>query len=342
MSYDIKEKDCEQSDGDDGEWILSYTDKKNKNRKNCHTEIQNVLSQISSIEGIFPESNNTLKITRSQLKNLIKEEMKESLSRHQSELSYSHTNPPESKKALQKSYWKAHRGPAARADIESQIGSMDVGNEDDRTIGDIVPIGYDEWESKKDIDKKRREELPHGGFDTEPEYRSEAISYLKELALNVAEGTVAMSEEDIAALDILTNDAFGWSFSYSVTGHNADFSASDSRDEYYDDVEAGVYGEPVREDHERELREAIRLIIQEKILPGARISRSGAGASPEKVKEFLRETGLQSDYDECGQGATEHNNTSDLKGDMINHEEKLPAGSLSENRLMKLAGLLKD
>jgi hypothetical protein len=206
---------------------------------------------------------------------------------------------------------------------------MDVGDEDDRAIGEIVPVGPREWAS-------------YDGVSPDPAIPSEKLAYLYDLAYDIADGRASMSDADIAALDILTNDAFGWSFSYSVTGHNADFSASDSRDEYYDDVEAGVYGEPVREDHERELREAIRLIIQEKILPGARISRSGAGASPEKVKEFLRETGLQSDYDECGQGATEHNNTSDLKGDMINHEEKLPAGSLSENRLMKLAGLLKD
>jgi hypothetical protein len=167
---------------------------------------------------------------------------------------------------------------------------MDVGNEDDRTIGDIVPIGYDEWESKKDIDKKRREELPHGGFDTEPEYRSEAISYLKELALNVAEGTVAMSEEDIAALDILTNDAFGWSFSYSVTGHGADFSAEASRDEYYDTKEeqATSLSELFKGQHKMKItRSQLKNLIKEEM---TRINEAGPDidAHTASKKEFVK------------------------------------------------------
>jgi hypothetical protein len=207
MSYNIKEKDCEQSDGDDGDWILSYTDKKRKNRKNCHTKIQNVLSQISSMEGIFPESNNTLKLTRSQLKNLIKEEMKENLSSHQSELSYSKTNPPESKKALQRSYWKAHRGPAARADIASQVAGMEAPEADQRTLGDILPIPRDEWENYSAV--------------SDGDVPSEKAAYLYDLSYDIAHGREGsdLSHNDIERIGELVYDQFGFDWVQMVVGH---------------------------------------------------------------------------------------------------------------------------
>ena len=218
-----------------------------------------------------------MKITRKQLRQLIKE----SLSSHQSELSYSHTNPPESKKALQKSYWKAHRGPAARADIESQLGSMELGDEDDRAIGEIVPAGPREWAS-------------YDGIPPDPAIPSEKLAYLYDLAYDVADGRVNMSEEDIAALDILTNDAFGWSFSYSVTGHGADFSAEAQRDEFYDTKEeqATTLSELFKGQHKMKItRSQLKNLIKEEM---ARIDEGSEdiaahSASKEEFVKALRD-----------------------------------------------------
>ena len=245
------------------------------------------------------------------------DKLNEKLSGHQSELSYA--GPGRSKKDLQRAYHKAHRAGAS-AEIESQLAPMDV-ELPDRSIGDIVPIPREEWENYSGI-----ADDPTSGVPSEKE------AYLFDLAYDVADGRADMSSNDIVDLDAHVLDQFGWSFSYSVSGHGADLSAQASRDEFYDD-------ESIREDHERELREAIRLIIQEKILPGARISRGASSGSPEKVKEFLREARLKGDH---GGASGLENNTSDPAGDMINQEEKPPAGSLTENRWLKLAGILRD
>jgi len=241
------------------------------------------------------------------------DKLNDSLTSAHSEVSYS------PRKGSRKAYHKAHRASAA-GEIEPQLGSMDVGDEDDRAIGEIVPVGPREWAS-------------YDGVAPDPAIPSEKLAYLHDLAYDVAGGRVDMSDADIAALDALTNDIFGWSFSYSVTGHGADFSADAQRDEFYDNDDS------VQEDHERELREAIRLIIQEKILPGVRISRGASAVSPEKVKEFLREDDLKGDHDEV---TMERHDTSAHRDMVAATDTKLPAGSLSESRLMKLAGLLKD
>ncbi len=222
------------------------------------------------------------------------DKLNEKLSGHQSELSYA--GPGRSKKDLQRAYHKAHRA-GARGEIESQLAPMDV-ELPSRSIGDIVPISREEWEGYSGI-----ADDPTSGVPSEKE------AYLFDLAYDVADGRADMSSEDIVDLDAHVLDQFGWSFSYSVSGHGADFSAQASRDEFYDDVE------PVREDHERELREAIRSIIKEKILPeaghrwrdpggqgvsmgrsyhtGKSIARSSAQSASQKAKEILRQGGWE-------------------------------------------------
>ena len=184
-----------------------------------------------SYEACMKTHNNQDELSESRLIRLAG--LNESLEATRSEVSYSPT------KAARHAFTKATRASAA-GEIDSQLASMEPGNEDDRTIGDIVPIGYDEWESKKDIDKERREELQHDELDAESEYRSEALSYLKELALNVAEGTVAMSADDIQALDMLIMDEFQFQFGYAISGHAADLTADAQRAEYYDDYDASI------------------------------------------------------------------------------------------------------
>ena len=84
-----------------------------------------------------------MKIKRNILRRIIKEE----LSKHQSELSYSKSKyaPNHGRKSLQRSFWKAHRGPDARGEISAQMGDVGVEHELPDTIGELVPIGPNGW-----------------------------------------------------------------------------------------------------------------------------------------------------------------------------------------------------
>jgi len=82
MPYNIKKRKCKQSGGDSGEYVLSYTDKKGKNRKACHTSKKKANSQIAAIE--MPRESNLKnknkrnelkKITLKLLRKIIKEEI---------------------------------------------------------------------------------------------------------------------------------------------------------------------------------------------------------------------------------------------------------------------------
>lgn len=50
MPYKITKHDCEQSDGDDGDYMLTYTDSSGKKHKACHTSMKKVKGQIAAIE----------------------------------------------------------------------------------------------------------------------------------------------------------------------------------------------------------------------------------------------------------------------------------------------------
>ena len=51
MPYRITKRDCTQSSGRKGGWVLSYTDKKGKHHSNCHTSKAGAESQRGGIEG---------------------------------------------------------------------------------------------------------------------------------------------------------------------------------------------------------------------------------------------------------------------------------------------------
>jgi hypothetical protein len=56
MPYKIRKQKCKQSDGDSGTYVLSYTDKKGKKHRNCHTSKKKAQGQIAAIEmeGVEP------------------------------------------------------------------------------------------------------------------------------------------------------------------------------------------------------------------------------------------------------------------------------------------------
>ena len=134
-----------------------------------------------------------MKITRRHLEKLIIESLSEAYrdptARHRSEISYRKTHwggahRDRSVKQLQKAFHKASR-VGARGEIESQLASM--GPMDIDTIGDIVPIGKDRWSELSGVPG------PEG-------VSSEKDNYLINLAWDVAEGKVQMSDEDISRL----------------------------------------------------------------------------------------------------------------------------------------------
>ena len=51
MPYKIRKQKCKQSDGDAGNHVLSYTTKKGKKIRNCHTSKKKARGQIAAIEG---------------------------------------------------------------------------------------------------------------------------------------------------------------------------------------------------------------------------------------------------------------------------------------------------
>lgn len=51
MPYTIRKQKCKQSDGDSGSYVLSYTDKKGKKHRACHTSREKAQGQIAAIEG---------------------------------------------------------------------------------------------------------------------------------------------------------------------------------------------------------------------------------------------------------------------------------------------------
>ena len=59
MPYTIRKQNCKQSDGDRGTYVLSYTDKKGKKHRACHTSKKKAQGQIAAIEGPKREVDTT-------------------------------------------------------------------------------------------------------------------------------------------------------------------------------------------------------------------------------------------------------------------------------------------
>jgi hypothetical protein len=233
-----------------------------------------------------------MKITLQELRLLIGE----SLGTKQSEISYSKhkTNqaPSSIRQQQKKDYWKTHRGPDARSDIASQVAGMEVPEADQRTLGDILPIPRDEWESYSGV--------------SDSDVPSEKVAYLYDLGYDVAYGREGsdLSSEDLDRIGELVYDQFGFDWLQVVGGHGADASADAARDEYYDnityqdDLSEGINMKITRkqlhyiiseelnatllenENHESEMREFSRSKAGKKVMSaGKKISIAGQAIS---------------------------------------------------------------
>jgi hypothetical protein len=76
VPYTIRKQKCKQSDGTAGSFVLSYTDKNGKDHRNCHTSKKKAKAQIAAIEAESVEKN-TMKIKLSELRNIIRQIIKE-------------------------------------------------------------------------------------------------------------------------------------------------------------------------------------------------------------------------------------------------------------------------
>ncbi len=82
MPYTIRKQSCKQSDGDSGSYVLSYTTKKGKKVRNCHTSKKKAQGQIAAIEGPPLSSGDehegeelterSMSLTEAELRNLVR------------------------------------------------------------------------------------------------------------------------------------------------------------------------------------------------------------------------------------------------------------------------------
>lgn len=79
MPYTIRKQKCKQSDGDSGGYVLSYTDKKGKKHRACHTSRKKARGQIAAIEaeGTKMTDKESLSELRNFIRSVIKEELNE-------------------------------------------------------------------------------------------------------------------------------------------------------------------------------------------------------------------------------------------------------------------------
>ena len=56
MPYNKRKQKCKQSDGTSGSYVLSYTDKKGKKHRACHTSQKKMQGQIAAIEAEADEA----------------------------------------------------------------------------------------------------------------------------------------------------------------------------------------------------------------------------------------------------------------------------------------------
>jgi hypothetical protein len=73
MPYSIRKQKCKQSDGDSGSYVLSYTDRKGKKHRNCHTSRKKAQAQISAIEAEGIEKEKTIEELRLIIQHIIAE-----------------------------------------------------------------------------------------------------------------------------------------------------------------------------------------------------------------------------------------------------------------------------
>jgi hypothetical protein len=81
MPYNKRKQKCKQSDGDAGSYVLSYTDKKGKKHRACHTSKKKMQGQIAAIEAEADEKNEEL-LGEKMLRMYIKEALLAKLIKH--------------------------------------------------------------------------------------------------------------------------------------------------------------------------------------------------------------------------------------------------------------------
>lgn len=80
MPYTIRKQKCKQSDGDAGTYVLSYTTKKGKKVRNCHTSKKKAQGQIAAIEG--PPMNSADYVEGEELMEAVLKKMLEMIDGH--------------------------------------------------------------------------------------------------------------------------------------------------------------------------------------------------------------------------------------------------------------------
>lgn len=75
MPYTVRKQKCKQSDGDAGGYVLSYTDKKGKKHRACHTSRKKAKGQIAAIEAESVKLKDDLLELRTFIRNVISEEL---------------------------------------------------------------------------------------------------------------------------------------------------------------------------------------------------------------------------------------------------------------------------
>jgi len=72
MPYTVRKQKCKQSSGKRGSYVLSYTDKKGKKHRACHTSRKRAQGQIAAIEAEGVEEN-TMELQLSELRRIIRD-----------------------------------------------------------------------------------------------------------------------------------------------------------------------------------------------------------------------------------------------------------------------------
>lgn len=75
MPYTIRKRKCKQSDGDSGTHVLSYTDKKGKKHRACHTSKKKARGQIAAIEA--ESVDKSMKLSLNELRHIIRQVLEE-------------------------------------------------------------------------------------------------------------------------------------------------------------------------------------------------------------------------------------------------------------------------
>jgi hypothetical protein len=73
MPYNIRKQKCKQSDGDRGGYVLSYTTKKGKKRRNCHTSRKKAKAQIAAIEMESISREESLRVLREWIREALED-----------------------------------------------------------------------------------------------------------------------------------------------------------------------------------------------------------------------------------------------------------------------------